>query len=104
MGNSLSEEGKGDLYRHAALVTGELFCAAVGRGAEGGSVLWVPGDVVWHRRGRLLPRCLCLAFVIVIVLPSFLPLLVAFGLRRCQDFSEVWDTWRKGVLALVLVN
>lgn len=36
-----TRKNKGDLYWHAALVTGELFSAALGRGAEGGFILWM---------------------------------------------------------------
>lgn len=52
----------------------------------------VPGGVVWHWRGRLLPRCLFIPFMMGNILASFLPLLVVFGLRRGRDFSEMWDT------------
>jgi len=41
VGNALHEEEKGELYQHPALVTGELFCAAVGRGGEGWFILWM---------------------------------------------------------------
>lgn len=59
--------------------------------SRGCSKALVPGDVVWHRRGQLLPHCLFLPFMMGNILASFMPLLV-FGLRRGQDFSEMGDT------------
>lgn len=37
----MHKEEKGDLYWHPALVSGELFSAAVGTGGEGGFILWM---------------------------------------------------------------
>lgn len=56
MGNALHKEEKGDLYQHPVLVTGELFCAAVGRGREGGFISWMQQSFSPWRCGVALER------------------------------------------------
>lgn len=109
MGNALHEKEKGDLHQHLVLVTGECSVLLWEEGEKVGlscgcSKALVPGDVVWHRRVQLLPQCCLPSFTMGNILASFLPLLAMFGLRRGWDFSGTCSTWRKGNLALLLMN
>lgn len=57
----MHKEEKGDLYWHPALVTGELFSAAVGAGGEGGFILWMQQSFSPQRCGVALERLTALS-------------------------------------------